>query len=314
MRIFDLCYPFSVVSNPAVNEPPTSDSADETRWGIVRQKASEARASRAFELFRRNGIEPVLIKGLAAAFYYPPGVFRDAVDMDLAVSAQDFSQATKLARSAEAAGLAIDLHEELRHHDVKPWGSLMADSHLLEVEGGTIRILCPEDHLRVLCTHWLTDGGRDKDRLWDIYFLVDHERESFDWKKFLAPADKRRRRWLTCTLGATVRYLNLDLSGSPIEGEALDLPEWFTSTIEKEWAEVIQFAPVYYSIHDRKLFFHQLKRRFPPNPITATVLCEGDLDSRFRAIYQVRNIASRFWPSVANIITAVGRSLKKRDA
>lgn len=313
MRVYDLCYPFSIVSDQ-VSPTVSPETTDTDRWGIVRQKASEARAARAFDLFRQHGIEPILIKGIGAALYYPPGLFRDAVDMDLAVSSADLSRAEELARSADAKGLAIDLHNELRHHDVKSWDELMADSQIREVEGGGIRILCAEDHLRVLCTHWLTDGGRDRDRLWDIYYLVDSERVSLDWDKVLTPVDKRRRRWLTCSLGAAHRYLGLDLSDTPIENESKDLPSWFTSTIEKEWAEDIQFAPVYYNIHDRKLFLHQLRRRFPPNPITATILSGGDLDSPFRAVYQVQNIISRLGPSVVNIIKAVFRSAKKSDA
>jgi len=48
-----------------------ADLENDERWSLLYEKAQEARALQAFELFRQKGIEPVLIKGWAAGRFYP---------------------------------------------------------------------------------------------------------------------------------------------------------------------------------------------------------------------------------------------------
>src|SRR5258708_6325954 len=116
-----LCYSFFVDKGVSTQN---SGMTDELRWNLLQKKTQELRAVRAFTLFREHGIDPILIKGLAAGRYYPENNPRVAIDMDLAVSAADFERATALVRSPEANGLAIDLHRELRHHDTADWNDL----------------------------------------------------------------------------------------------------------------------------------------------------------------------------------------------
>ena len=57
---------------------------DELRWYLLTSKKFERQIADAFTLFRKEGIEPLLIKGWAAARYYPadkPRFFGD-VDID----------------------------------------------------------------------------------------------------------------------------------------------------------------------------------------------------------------------------------------
>ncbi len=104
---------------------------DDSRWNLLQEKAMAVRALQAFTLFRENGIEPILIKGLAAARFYPEPGSRASIDMDLAVSSVDFETASQIAISAAANGLAIDLHRELRHLDTVDWSDLFENSRLL---------------------------------------------------------------------------------------------------------------------------------------------------------------------------------------
>ena len=278
---------------------------DVARWELIKTKATEAQACLAFSLFRSNGIEPILIKGLAAARFYPKGQFRNSIDLDIAVPAQDFAVAKQVVLSEAAKGLAIDLHRDLRHLDTVEWKDLIANSELLDVDNGNIRVLSPEDHLRILCVHWLTDGGANKERLWDIYYAVANRPTDFDWDRFLNIVDGKRRRWLTCTLGLAHRYLDLDLAGTPVEAAVKDIPNWLIRTVEKEWSSSTPFWPLFSSIHDRKLFFAQIKKRMPPNPITATVLLNGSFDAKTRAFYQIGTIFARIGPSIVNVAKAI---------
>lgn len=276
-------------------------SADVYRWNVLQKKAQTVRVVRAFDLLREHGIEPILIKGLAVAQFYPEAETRLSIDMDLAVPADNFTAANIIVRSPDASGLAIDLHRELRHLDTVQWSDLFANSQPFEVDGGTIRVLRPEDHLRVVSIHWLTDGGANRDRLWDIYYMIANRPPGFDWDRFLSVVSPRRRRWLVCAAGLAHRYLNLDLKGTPIEDEARDLPPWLVRTVEREWAKAIPDQPLETTLNDARMLALQASRRLRPNPIWATIQMEGDFDARTRVFYQIGNAVMRILPSYRRI-------------
>lgn len=274
---------------------------DEVRWSLLQRKAAEVRALKAFSIFRSHGVEPVLIKGLAAARFYPISRTRESIDMDLAVSAADFKAADAIARSAEMTGLAVDLYRELRHLDTVAWDDLFANSQLLEFEAGNIRVLRPEDHLRVLAVHWLTDGGANKERLWDIYYMIQNRADDFDWDRFLNVVDARRRRWLTCAVGLANRYLGLDLAGTPVEGDACDIPDWVIKTVEGEWASETPLKPIEVSLGSLGEFTAQIKKRMRPNGIWSTVIMNGSFDAKTRFFYHIGTACRRIMPSYRRI-------------
>lgn len=282
--------------------------ADEARWSALQRKVQEHNVLRAFALFRDNDIEPVLIKGLAAAANYPAEIYRPSIDMDLAVSNVDFAKASILLEDLAADGLAIDLHRELRHLDSVEWSDLVSNSRPITTDLGSYRILRPEDHLRVLCVHWLTDGGGNKERLWDIYYAISNRGPEFDWDRFLNTVSRKRRRWLVCTLGLAHRYLGLDLSDTPIGSEADDLPGWLTKRVEYEWAREDKNEPLELVLNDRQKLWHQIALRFDQNPIWATVQMEGSFDASTRIFYQIGN----FFYRIPSSIRRVSRELRNR--
>jgi hypothetical protein len=185
---------------------------------------------------------------------------------------------------------------------------LFANSVNLQIDDSHVRVLRPEDDLRVLCVHWLTDGGVYKDRLWDIYYAVERRSADFDWQRFLDAAGPRRRRWFECMLGIAAKYLGLNLDGTPVEGADDRVPDWMIQTIEEEWAAEIKPVPLEASLFDRSMLMAQVKRRMRPNPIFATIDCEGSIDARTRLIYQVRNWFRR----IPSSIHRISRTLKAR--
>jgi len=275
--------------------------ADHGRWEILARKVQAARIVEAFRLFRANHIEPILIKGLAAARYYPESFVRSSIDIDLAVSKHDFKASRSLVMSVDAHGLAIDLHNELRHLDTVAWDSLFANSELIDIDGHGIRVLRPEDHLRVLCVHWLLDGAHNKNRLWDVYYLLHNRPAGFDWHRFLGLVSERRRRWLVCTVGLAQKYLGLDLTGTPLENACHDIPEWLIRSVENLWADETKELPLENAIFDGKKLYKQALMRFRPNPIRATIEMEGSFDAKMRIHYQIGNFFQRVVPSLRRI-------------
>ncbi|MFT3745241.1 MAG: nucleotidyltransferase family protein [Pyrinomonadaceae bacterium] len=291
------------------NSSHSREPSNKARWSALQRKVQEHNALKAFALFRDNDIEPILIKGLAAARLYPGSVHRPSIDMDLAVAGRDIDKASQLLTSLAADGLAIDLHRELRHLDTFDWKDLFENSRLIDTGSGTYRILRPEDHLRVLIVHWLTDGGGNKERLWDIYYAIANREADFDWDRFLTVVSPKRRRWLVCTVGLAQKYLGLDLTGTPIENEARNLPDWLIARVEYEWAREDKNEPLEIVLSDRSRLLKQIALRFDQNPIWATVQMEGSFDARTRVFYQIGN----FFYRIPSSIRRISREFKDRS-
>ncbi len=275
----------------------TNAEKSDLQWKFLLAKMQEHKIVKAFELFRENDIEPILVKGWAAARFYPATEKRVFVDIDLCVEPGLYKKAKNLSESVEGRKLNIDLHSGLRNLDTVLWKDLFENSLLVDLNvdliSEKIRILRPEDHLRVLCCHWLNDGGVRKNRLWDIYYAVANRPENFDWDRCLHIVDKKRRRWIISCIGIAHKYIGLKIDDLPFAAEAEQLPEWLTRSLEKEWKQDISIIPLAASLSNRQEFFTQLRKRFPPNPVQATIEVEGEIDDGTRFFYQIEDVFLR---------------------
>lgn len=277
---------------------------DELRWYLLRRKRIEELIRTAFAVFRRSHLEPVLIKGWAAARNYPENKPRFFGDVDLAVSRTQYEKARLLTETGEARALGIDLHCELRHLDTVPWDALLSRSELVDIDGEGIRILSAEDHLRVLCVHWLTNGGEDPERLFDVVYAVQNRPRGFDWEICLGEVGANRRGWIIAAIGLAHRYLGLDIEDLSFADEARSLPRWLTQCVEHEWASGVPMRPLHTALRDPRALVQQIRKRIPPNPIQATIAFEGKFDERSRTGYRVRDIFRRLGPSIGRVLPA----------
>lgn len=290
-------------------------SIDEIKWFSLERAVQQSKIAEAFDIFRSQKIEPILIKGWAIARLYPLEHYRPLGDIDLCVRASDFQKAQKIIESEIVKSLNIDLHCGLRHLDTVNWDNLFENSRITPNKNNeNIRILRPEDHLRVLCVHWLNDGGVQKEKLWDIYFAFKNELEDqkdFDWDRCLKSVSKNRRRWIICTIGLAEKYLLVSLVGTPFEFQKIEIPTWILKTVESEWKSDVRLKPLQTCLNDRKEFYRQIKKRFPPNPLQATIEMEGSFDNKRRIFYQTGSLLSRIFPSLRRISEVLRRGKKK---
>lgn len=280
---------------------------EEKRWRIIKFKVLEQQIETAFKFFRQNEIEPILLKGWAISRKYPEKYQRFFSDIDLAVAPEVYERASEL---VEKHQLLIDLHCGLRQLDKVEWKDLYANSALVKLNDTDIRILSEEDHLRVLCVHWLIDGGAYREKLWDIFYAVEHRAKSFDWEKCLGVVSLKRRLWIIYTIGLAHKYLNLNINELPFEAEAGQIPKWLIKTVEREWKSSVRLRPIHACLNDWREVLRQIIKRIPPNPIQATVESEGAFDSGTRIKYQIRSLISRIMPSVKRVAKVI--SLRKR--
>lgn len=279
---------------------------DRQKWQVISYKVYERKLVDLYRRLRELELDPILIKGWAAGLLYPAGWHRPPGDFDLVFDPASLKSASDL--SFELAGFPVDIHKGMRKLDTVAFEQLYSNSRRLELEDVRIRILRPEDHLRVLCVHWLVDGGERKDRLYDIYWAVTNRGEEFNWEECLGPVSERRRRWIICTIGLAHRYLDLDISGLPFENQALDLPSWLTRSVEKNWNKGVPHVPIHWTLKDPKALKDQIRKRFPPDELMATVEMEGDFDSLTRLHYRVAYLFRQAGPSLVRIArTVAGR-------
>lgn len=258
-------------------------------------KRSELELSQVFGIFTEHRIQPIVIKGWAAARNYPLGHFRGFTDIDLAVERKDYDAARLIVKSGSLGPYNIDLHCELRHLDLTPWTDLFRRSVTTELEGVQVRTLCPEDHLRVLCAHWLNDGGEYRERLWDIYYAVQNRPDDFDWDTCLNTVPTNRRNWVITAIMLAHEHLGLDITRIPIQDEERVVPRWVARTIEREWKSDVRLIPLSTTFNDRKSFWQQLMKRLPPNPIQATIETDAAFDEKARMHLRVLTALRRLW-------------------
>lgn len=280
-------------------------------------KVQAEKIRRAFAFFRENEIEPILIKGWAIARFYPNESERFYSDTDLVVDPNQFEKASKLIASQLKTPLAIDLHRGLTLLDEISFEDLFDNSRLVELQNAKIRILRPEDHLRVLAVHWLRDGGMNKQRLWDIHYAIKNRSSDFDWNRCLGIVSEKRRKWIVAAIAVAHRFTNLNVDDTPIGEEVKNpdlIPGWMLRTLEKEWNDSVKIVPLEAAMNEPKEFWRQLKKRFPPNPLVASIYADAPLNNFPRFPFQIINIFQRFAPSVRRTTSYLSAKIKRRTA
>lgn len=295
-------------------EPSTSEEPirkNSLHWNLLQNRRRELEITTAFRLFRESGIEPILFKGWAAARFYPPEQQRNFSDIDFAVSPEDFSSASSLCELEEIKRLSIDLHNGFRHLDKCSWSDIFERSDLVEVNDTQVRTLSAEDHLRVVCAHWLTDGGEYKERLWDMYHLVWSRPADFDWSICLDAAGPVRRNWVLCTLALVHKYFGLPIDDIPDAVKETKIPGWMVNCLESEWDSHIRLRPLHTCLTDPRMLLVQIRKRVPPNPIQATVEMEGLFDEKTRVFIQIGNMIRRAGPSASRVAYASLKQIER---
>ena len=277
---------------------------DLERLKLLTYKVQEHRLKEVWRRFENAGFKPLLIKGWAAAQFYPKPEDRYYNDVDLIIDPDEYERAVEFVKTF-GGNTAIDLHKGAKILDTLSYQNLYDHSVVLKCGEIIVRAPRPEDHLRILCVHWLNDGGTKREKLWDIYYAVANRPTDFDWDRCLNSVGETRKNWIVCTIGLAQKYLKLDLKNTPFENEKIDIPRWVIKALEKEWRSETFIIPLHYCLNDPKKLFEQIKKRIPPNAIQATIEMEGAFDNKPRFFYQIGDIFLRLAPAIKRIFGKV---------
>lgn len=257
----------------------------------------EMETVKLFRRMRAFNVEPILLKGWAAARAYPEPGLRPCGDIDLWVAPDQHIKAEAALATREPSPYAADLHHDIiERFSESSFEQIYGRSQTISVRGIEIRIPSPEDHLRILCLHMLKHGVSRPFWLMDIAVALESRPASFDWDLCLG-RDKRHRQWILCAIALVSRLLGAIAAETPADEIARELPGRLCNRVLKQWKARPQSVPSKFVDELRSLGWNReilkaIRLRWP-NPLQATIDEGGSLDAVSTLPYQLRNCIRR---------------------
>jgi len=259
------------------------------RHHALRAAVQEREIKQIIAFLRFAGLEPLLGKGWAIARLYPKHGLRPYGDIDLYVRAEEYRAVDEALMSPDAPGGSVDLHKGAQELDDRSVDDLYDRSQLVSLGEVPVRILGPEDHLRLLCLHALRHGAWRPLWLCDIALAIESRNDNFDWDYFLS-GDKRRSDWVACAIGLARQLLGVRVDDTPVAERAESLPHWFIPTVLRQWGQGqtphgCRAAMENYLRHPAGIL-EALRVRWP-NAIEATIGVRGPFNELPRLPFQI---------------------------
>ena len=297
---------------PQLVSPVADELQNAYRLHALQVRLFSEKIKKAFSILRSNGIEPILIKGWANARLYPEPGLRPYGDIDLCVKPQQFSLADEILKDPAHTDLWVDLHSGLGRFDRKNWDEFYERTIPVRLDDMEVRVLGPEDHLRVNSIHFLDHGAWRPAWLCDIAALLEAATDSFDWNYCLG-RDERRAMWIKCAVRLAHELLDARLERVPEEVRDARLPNWLLPSVLAQWER-----PTCKENAPQELFKDSMRhpssvprailKRWP-NPIEATIALHGAFNDFPRLPYQ----ATRYLAITGLYITRLPDLLRARE-
>jgi hypothetical protein len=277
------------------------------RLQTLQSAIHEEKIRTVFRLLRGASVEPILVKGWAAASLYPERALRPYGDIDLCVKPSDYKTATAVLAGPEATGCWVDLHYGFSELNDRAIDQLFERSRLVSFGDDHLRVLSDEDHLALLSIHLLKHGAWRPLWLCDIGAAIESLRPGFDWDICLGP-EKKRAGWIACAVLLAHRLLGAELPDEPASIRNHKLPDWLVTNVLKQWENpfATNQPPMSHPLRMMDSLRHPngiwkaIQARWP-NPIIATISVNGKLNRAPRFPYQLGNCISRLANFVAHL-------------
>lgn len=267
------------------------------RLHALQSAMHERGIEKALTHLRSAGVEPILVKGWAIGRLYPEVGLRPYGDLDLCVEPGQYQSARTALKESDGKSYQVDLHQGFKTLDERSWAELRSRSLLATCVDVELRVLSPEDHLRVLCFHFLREGAWRPLWLCDIALAIETRGADFDWELFSGRND-RRRKWFACAIALADQLLGASMAGVPEELRAVRLPNWVLPSVLKEWVaqsmshrHTTPMSGVWRT-PAQTLKWQSLRSHWP-NPIEATIGMNCSFNEMPRLPVQIGNCAVR---------------------
>jgi hypothetical protein len=292
------------------SSPAALDLRQAYRLHRLQAAVHERGIKQAVTFFRAEGIEPILGKGWAIARLYPNAGLRPYGDLDLYVPAEKHRAAADALNRSEAPAVGVDLHSGSAELDDRRFDGLYDRSQLISLGEVDVRVLGPEDSLRLLCLHTLRHGAWRPLWLCDLAVALETRPVGFDWDYFQS-GSQRRSDWAACAIGLAHQILGAQVDDTPIAWRAKHLPRWLVPTVLRQWEagqtpHGLRERMETYLLHPAGLL-SALRLRWP-NAIEATIGVRGPFNELPRLPFQIGDALRR----TAGFLAQAPRSLRQQ--
>lgn len=269
------------------------------RLQLLQSAIHEEKIAKVFQLLRASSIEPILVKGWAAAALYPERGLRPYGDIDLIVRLQHFDLAAEILSQPNAKDCWVDLHKSPSEIDDRPLEQLFTRSRRLLIKEEPVTVLSAEDHLALQAVHLLKHGAWRPLWLCDIGAAIESLPAGFDWDICLGK-NLKRSHWIKTAIGLAARLLGARVDSLPDEVQKTRLPDWLVQSVLSQWEQpfAINQPPMSHPMPMSRAFrrpgtlIEALRQRWP-NPILATISVNGEFNTLPRLPYQLGNYLMR---------------------
>jgi hypothetical protein len=281
---------------------------------------AELHALQIAETQRRLGIAGVpslLVKGWAVARLYPEPGLRSYTDVDLIVPRGELARARAALAAGPPIGDPVDLHDGPGLLDLSSFDALAARAEPTTVGGAVVRVLGPEDHLRVLGLHGLRHGLFRPLWLVDLAVCVETRPAGFDWDRCLG-SDPRRAEWVASAIALAHRLLGARVADTPVSGRVARLPRWLVRAVLRSWdrCEGVSHRPqvfqAFFGLLGQPGQLRDEVRLRWDRPIQATLDVNGPFNRLPRLPFQLAAAALRIPELIRAIPMAARRAVEPR--
>lgn len=286
------------------------------RLQSLEAEVNKRRLKKIVPLFRRHGVEPVVVKGWSIARLYPEAAMRPYCDFDLCVRPDDYQNAKAAVSNKDNPGASIDLHVGFGKFYEERAEDVFARSKTTMLDDIEVRVLSDEDNLRFLCMHFLRHGGVRPLWLCDIAVVMESLTEDFDWDRVLS-GSRRGADWVRCVIGLAHQLLGVDIEGTPYASRGRKLPGWLVPAVLESWEKPFGALAEVRSllrnpIGSLSMLPSELRRHWP-NPIEATVALRGSFNRVPRLPFQIGHVASRTGAFISQVLADLGGAIQHRS-
>ncbi len=277
------------------------------RFQALEQLRRERWLTEVFAALAAHGISAVTFKGWALARLYGRPGLRPVGDVDLLVRREDLDHARGVLSGFEG-GAEVDVQVDLsRYLPDRSTEALLAASIPVAVPGGTIRVLAPEEHLRLVCLHQLHHGSWRPLWLCDVAVLIEALPSGFRWSECL-----RGSRHLGEAVLALVEVAGRWLGARPsVEPPESKTPEWFERAILRAWRRGYRPTPERLEGLSLAQLPGALRDRWP-DPLSSTLHLDAPFHGVPRFPIQVAELVRRGSRHAVKRWRARGAPLEKR--
>jgi hypothetical protein len=188
----------------------------------------------ALEYLHACGIEPILIKGWATSRLYPELGLRPHGDIDLALPTEQRATVLPLLGQLASLSSSVDVHFGMPDLPDRTEPLLWQRSRLIPVSKTCVRILSPEDQIRLLCLHMFRHGAWRPLWLCDVAVALEAVESDFDWHYCLR-GDPRLSEWVLAGIGLATLLLRVRLPRADVRVKAEALASSLAGTVLEQW-------------------------------------------------------------------------------